>query len=304
VDLINNLLHYSIRSRKVGMENLDLAEVINKTYEIIEKVLNKNITVKLDLEKGLFVKGNFTLLSQAFMNLFTNARDAMPDGGELRVKTKKTEGMITVYVSDTGHGIKEDVIDKIFDPFFTLKDMGTGSGLGLSTTLGIIKEHEGSITVASKYGEGASFKITLPVTEGEVKKEEDTLKRIVLGSKQKKVLIIDDEIPVLNALAIMVMNLGYEVIKADNAAEALMNYKNWSPDLVLIDRIMPDIDGIEGIRKLLKIDPAANIMIISGYDETVPHEIDEDVKRIIKGYLVKPCNMEELGRNISQALSK
>jgi PAS domain S-box-containing protein len=305
VDLINNLLHYSRKGWKMEIENLDLAEVINKTYEIIEKVFDKKIKVKLELEEDLFLKGNFTLLNQAFMNLFTNARDAMPDGGELKVKAKKTEDMISVYVSDTGCGIREDIIDKIFDPFFTTKDVGGGSGLGLSTTLGIIEEHQGSITVASKYGEGTTFKIKLPITKGEVKKEKETLKdtEIVFGSKQK-VLIIDDEISVLNALAKMVKNLGYEVITVDNAAEALMNYKNWSPDLVLMDRMMPDIDGIEGVKRIIEMDPAAKIIIISGYNQTGPYEIDEDVRRMIKGYLVKPCNMEELSRNISQALSR
>jgi PAS domain S-box-containing protein len=305
VDLINNLLQYSGSGWKMEIENLDLVDVINKTYEIIERVFDKKINIKLELEEDLFIKGNFTLLSQTFMNLFTNARDAMPDGGDLRVKAKKTEDMIFVYVSDTGCGIREDLIHKIFDPFFTTKDMAGGSGLGLSTTLGIIQEHKGSITVSSKYGEGSTFKITLPIAKVEVKKEKETLKdkEIVFGSKQK-VLIIDDEIPVLKALAKMVNSLGYEVVTVDNVAEALMNYKNWSPDLVLIDRIMPDIDGIEGVRRLIEIDHAAKIIIISGYNDTSPYEIDEDVKKMIKGYMVKPCNMEELGRNMSQALSK
>jgi signal transduction histidine kinase/ActR/RegA family two-component response regulator len=301
VDLINNLLHYSKKGWKMEMDDLDLAEVIIKTYQIIERVFNKNITIKLDIEENLLVKGNFTLLSQAFMNFFTNARDAMPDGGELRVKTKKTESMITVYVSDTGHGIEKDVIDRIFDPFFTTKDVGAGTGLGLSTTLGIIEQHEGSITVSSKYGEGATFKIVLPVTDGKVKKENETQNKIVLGNKQK-VLIIDDEISVLNSMAIMVKELGYEVITMDKPADALKNFKKWSPDLVLIDRNMPDLDGITCLKEFIKIDPMARIIIISGYDDTGPDGIDKDVKSMIKGYLVKPCDMGELSRMISQAL--
>jgi signal transduction histidine kinase len=183
VGLINNLLHYSKKGWEMEIDILDLADVIIKTHQIIEKVFNENILIKLDLGKNLFVEGSRSLLSQAFMNLFTNARDAMPNGGELQVKAKKTKKSIIVHVSDTGHGIEKDVIDRIFDPFFTLKGVNEGTGLGLSTTQGIIEKHEGSLTVKSQYGKGATFKILLPATNKKIKKKTILKAEAVLSNK-------------------------------------------------------------------------------------------------------------------------
>ena len=139
VDLINNLLHFSRRGGGYQVADMDLADVIKKTSDIIDRVFNKNIKIKVDLEERLYVVGNQSLLSQVFMNLFSNARDAMPDGGKLRVEAKRRKDKIVVKVSDTGYGMDEETMEKIFDPFFTLKDVGKGTGLGLSTTHGIVE---------------------------------------------------------------------------------------------------------------------------------------------------------------------
>ncbi len=162
VDLINNLLHFSKKGGELQLIDVDLSEVITKTYGIIEKVFDKNIEIKLDLEENLFVQGNHSLLSQVFLNLFTNARDAMPDGGELLVEARKRNNKVVAIVSDSGHGMDKETLDQIFDPFFTLKDVGKGTGLGLSTTHGIVEQHKGAILVSSKQGKGAKFTIYLP----------------------------------------------------------------------------------------------------------------------------------------------
>jgi len=301
VGLINNLLHFAKKGWKVEMEDLDLAEVIDKTYEIIKRVFNKNIEIDLDLEKDLWVKGNPSLLSQAFMNLFTNARDAMPKGGELVIKARKAKNMVIAFVSDTGHGIEKDVIDKIFDPFFTLKEVGSGTGLGLSTTLGIVEQHNGNITVSSKPGKGAIFKISIPLSEDKVFREEKPKDDIVYGGRQK-ILIIDDEIFVLDSIAGLLEQMGYIAIPVNNSDYAMDSFLKYSPDLVLIDRNMPGLDGVACIREFMNTDPNAKIIIISGYENSGVDGIDEDVKKMIKGYLVKPCGAVELSRMISDAL--
>ncbi len=301
VGLINNLLHFAKQGWKLEMEDLDLAEVVLKIHDIVEKVFNKNIKIKMILEDDLKVRGNSSLLSQAFMNLFTNARDAMPDGGSLTVKAKRVKNKVVAYVTDTGHGIEEEVIDKIFDPFFTLKEVGSGTGLGLSTTHGIVEQHKGTITVTSKVEKGTTFKITLPVSKGRVNKKQELRDKPVKGDGQK-ILIIDDEDSVLDSMSNLVTQLGYQAYAINRPTEAAMVYKNWQPDLVLIDRSMPEMDGVKCIKGLLQDDPEAKIIIISGYESDGPNGIDESVRQSIKGYLTKPCSATALSNMIIQAI--
>ncbi|MGD9159328.1 MAG: ATP-binding protein [Desulfobacteraceae bacterium] len=301
VGLINNLLHFAKQGWKLEMEELDLAEVVMRIHEIVEKVFNKNIKIKMILEDGLQVRGNSSLLSQAFMNLFTNARDAMPNGGDLTVKAKKVNNRVIAYVSDTGHGIEEEVIDKIFDPFFTLKEVGSGTGLGLSTTHGIFEQHKGSITVSSKVDKGTTFKITLPISKGKINKKHELRGRLVKGNGQK-ILIIDDEESVLESISNLVTQLGYKASALNRPTEAVATYEKWRPDLVLIDRNMPEMDGIDCIADLLKLDPDAKIIIISGYEIDGSNGINDDIRSSIKGYLTKPCNAIELSNMILETL--
>ena len=302
VDLINNLLHFSKKGGELQLIDLDLADVIMKTYKIIDKVFDKNIKIKLNLEDDLIVKGNHSLLSQVFLNLFTNARDAMPDGGSLLIEAGRMNNRVDVIVSDSGHGMGKETLDKIFDPFFTLKDVGKGTGLGLSTTHGIVEQHKGTIAVSSKPGKGATFKISLPFAQKTGIQQPKFQKEIVKG-KGQKVLIIDDEAPSLNALVNLTKGLGYEAISVDQPLEALNSYNKWSPDIVLMDRNMPEIDGIRCIKQIMEVDPNAKIIIVSGYEESGQNGIDEDVKKLIKGYLTKPCGTEELSIMLSQTLN-
>jgi CheY-like chemotaxis protein len=301
VDLINNLLQFSKRGGEVQLKDLDLADVITKTCEIIGKVFQKKIVIKLNLEKELFVKGNHSLLSQVFMNLFTNARDAMPNGGTLLIEAKKRADKVIALVSDTGHGMDKETVEKIFDPFFTLKEVGEGTGLGLSTSHGIIQQHKGTISVTSELGKGTTFEISLPFEKAYVAQEPGPERKLIVGNGQK-VLIVDDELPTLDALTNLINRLGYKAIPVDRAVEALNNYKKWEPDIVLMDRNMPEMDGITCIRKIIEKDSKARIVIISGYEDTGVNGIDDDIRNLIKGYLTKPCGAEELSLMLSRAL--
>jgi len=301
VDLINNLLHFSQREGEYQFVDADLAAIIKETHELIDRVFDKNIQIELNLEKGLFVRGNRALLSQVFMNLFTNARDAMPYGGRLLIEARKRGDKVVATISDTGHGMDKETLGKIFDPFFTLKEVGKGTGLGLSTTHGIVEQHNGSISVKSAPGQGTTFTIRFPLVKAEKLKEPKPQKDLVLG-KGQKVLIVDDERPALEALTNLTKSLGYETISVDRPVAALKNYKKWSPDVVLIDRSMPQMDGSTLIKEILKIDPKAKIIIVSGYDGSGPDGIDEDLRSLIMGYLTKPFKVEKLSRAITKAL--
>jgi CheY-like chemotaxis protein len=301
VGLINNLLHFSKRDGGYEIAELDLADLIQETLEIIERLFDKKIEITLKLGKNLFVKGNHALLSQVFMNLFTNARDAMPGGGKLAVEAQKSGDKVLAKVSDTGHGMDKETLGKIFDPFFTLKEVGKGTGLGLSTTHGIIEQHRGAISVKSKPGKGTTFLIQLPLIRAEKPQEARPKKELVFGNGQK-VMIVDDERPALDALKNLTKSLGYEPISIERPTEALKNYTKLSPEVVLLDRSMPEMDGSTFIMKVTEIDPKARIIIISGYEETGPDVIDADVKNLIMSYLTKPFKVEELSRALALAL--
>ena len=127
----------------------------------MERVFNKNIEIVMNVEKNLIVKGNHALLSQVFTNLFTNARDAMPNGGRLLIEARREEEKAVALVADTACGMDEDTLEKIFDPFVTFKEVGKGTGLGLSSSHGIIQQHKGTISVDSRLGKGSIFTIRL-----------------------------------------------------------------------------------------------------------------------------------------------
>jgi CheY-like chemotaxis protein len=280
---------------------LDLTELIKSTNQIVDQVFDKNIRIHLDLEEGLYVKGNKSFLSQVFMNLYTNARDAMPDGGYLEATAKAINEKVVVTVRDTGYGMDKKTQERIFDPFFTLKEVGKGTGLGLSTTHGIIAQHGGTIHVFSEPGAGTTFKIELPLALDEIEPEQKPIGTVSPGSGQK-VLIVDDEPPALDALTHLTTSLGYQPLSYDSPNDALKEYSQLSPDIVLMDRNMPEMDGITCIRKIVEGDPDAKIIIISGYEASGPDGIEQDIRGKIKGYLTKPCGREELGRILSQAL--
>jgi CheY-like chemotaxis protein len=140
------------------------------------------------------------------------------------------------------------------------------------------------------------------LVKGKELSESSPIKELIRGGKGQKVLIVDDERPALDALTYLSMSLGYEVIPVEEPMEALKNYEKWSPDVVLMDRNMPEMNGSTCIKEIVKIDPTARIIVVSGYDGSGPDGIDEDVRRLIKGYLTKPFKLGELSNAISKAL--
>ncbi|MBW1863017.1 MAG: FHA domain-containing protein [Deltaproteobacteria bacterium] len=300
VDLINNLLHFSKMGSEIRFEKVDLTEIILKTYQMIEKVFKQSIEIKIDLQEGIFINGDRSLLSQAFMNLFTNARDAMPKGGELLIKAEKVNNKAMVSVSDTGHGIDKVTQKKIFAPFFTLKEVGKGTGLGLSTTLGIIEQHEGTISVSSELEKGAKFTITLPAVTVDKIQESETQQSIVSG-KREKVLVIEDERTIHEPITKLAMSLGYNTITINRPLDAVENYHRWSPDIVLFDMIISEPDAVTCLKMIYGLDPKARI-IVSRKMESGVNGIDEDVRGMIKGYLNRPFSLGDLSRTIAQVM--
>ncbi len=305
-DLAKDLLQFSKRAEDTedAFTEMDLTEVIQSALAILSRSIDQKITIEVDLKPDLFVRGRSSLLSQVFMNLFTNARDAMPHGGTLRVEARKEGPRILVRVSDTGTGMSPETLEKIFDPFFTLKDVGKGTGLGLSTSQGIIEQHGGRIAVRSKLGKGSAFWIILPASGKAKRVVEDrpTIQPLQSSPREERVLIVDDDPVVLDALSNLVLSLGFPVRKLDSAEEALQVYKEWQPELVLMDRNMPGMDGPSCIHKLVEQDPNARIVIISAYSDAGEDAIDDETRRMIRGYLTKPFELNQLVEIFSRVL--
>lgn len=303
VDLVNSLLHFSKQGEVFEPVTLDLGEVIRDTHAIIDRLFDKKIEVSLEMEPGLVIRGNHSLLSQVFMNLFTNARDAMPDGGRLSVEARRKGKQAVAVVSDTGHGMDKETMDQIFDPFFTAKEVGKGTGLGLSTVHGIVEEHKGLITVKSQPGKGTAFRLSFPLIEPQEQLPAEPVRRVIYGRGQR-VMIVDDEQTALDALAGLARGLGYEVRALNEGAQAVKEYRRWRPHVVVMDRSMPGMDGVSCIKEIMKLDRQARVVIVSGYEQFGSNGIEEPVKALIRGYITKPCGLEELSRTLSRVLEE
>jgi len=302
-DLTNDLLQFAKQEQESEPAKVvDLYEVITKTYNIISKIMDQKIDLKMDLERELYVKGNPSLISQVFMNLFTNARDAMPSGGILKVEAQKKGDRTVAIVADTGIGMSEETLVRIFDPFFTLKNVGQGTGLGLSTSRGIVEQHGGTITVTSGIGEGSRFEISLPIAD-KVETTEPEVQRAELTDRKEKILIVDDDPAVLDSMGKLIERLGYKAKTIARPQDALEAYLTWEPDLVLVDRNMPEMDGIMCVREIKKFEPEARIIIASGYQDVGPDGIDDETRGLIKGYITKPCDIHQLSQAITSALN-
>ena len=301
-DFIYSLLRFSRQEVEKEILPLDLKSILDETYKIISNTFDKSIKITMKIEKPLPIKGDSLSLGQVFINLCDNARDSMPDGGELRIEAKKDEKAVVVTISDTGCGMDEETLKNIFDPFFTTKEVGEGTGLGLSITHGIIKEHKGKISVSSQPNKGTQFRVTFPLAEKYEQIKLASPQRIRHG-KGGKILIVDDDLAVLEGLENMIKSVGYEVDSVSSGSKAIEHYKMYKPDVVLLDWKMPHMDGATCAKKIIENDPGARIVIISGYQETAVNKMDAGLKKTIKGFIFKPCNVEKLNKAILEALN-
>lgn len=275
-----------------------------------------NVSPKFHIPDDLWsVEADKGQLAQVINNLSINATQAMPDGGVLTVSAENCNDSIInnrppkdgkylkVSVSDQGSGIPKNLLQKIFDPYFTTKQ--EGSGLGLASAYSVVNKHGGSIDVSSEPGEGTTFDIYLPASKKKVAVKETAEKKVIL-SMESKVLIMDDEEIVRDVAVAMLANLGYEVVIAKDGSEAIDLYKESSEagkpfNLVIVDLTVPGgMGGKEAATRLFEFDPSAKIMVSSGYSND---PVMADFKKYgFCGVLSKPYNTNKLGIAVQQAL--
>jgi two-component system cell cycle sensor histidine kinase/response regulator CckA len=292
---------------------LQLKHLIIELQQIIRETFPKSIEVNTKMQQNLWtVSGDPTQLHQVLMNLCVNARDAMPNGGSLTIYAEnfvidenyakmnleaKVGAYVIITVTDTGIGIRMDILDRIFEPFFTTKELGKGTGLGLSTVLGIIKSHGGFIKVLSEESKGSKFKVFLPAQEAQEVLEEADL--ALPPGDGELILVVDDESAIRDITKASLESHNYKAITACDGIEAIALYAEHRDkiSLVLTDMVMPSMDGMTTIRTLLKINPEVKIVAVSGL--TSSDKINVAYELGIKAFLSKPFTANQLLQTIS-----
>jgi len=318
-ELTRQLLAFS-RKAESRLQPLDLNGEIERLKEVFVRTIPKMIDIRFHLSGKLnLVNADANQIEQIIMNLIINARDAMPDGGELIVRTENVtlEGKdcqtlqgaapgeyVLLAVSDTGMGMDRDVMEHIFEPFYTTKEVNKGTGLGLAMVYGIVKNHNGYIYCESMPGQGTTFKIYLPVVTGEdiSQNADGTLEQEVIGGTET-ILLVDDNKSVLEVGKEFLEHSGYTVITAESGEEAIeivSKGQDPSPDLIILDLNMPGMGGYKCLNELLKIDSRINVLVASGYSA----QVDEKTLRETgaRGFIAKPYQMKTMLKMVRRVL--
>ncbi len=311
--LTKQLLGYA-RKGKYYVKPLNLNDIITESADTLRQT-RKDIRIHYHLADNLrAVEADVYQIEQVFMNLFINAADAMSAGGDLTLATKnihaadipdklretKTGDYVLFTAGDTGIGMDKKTMDRIFEPFFTTKAVNKGTGLGLASAYGIIKNHGGVIDVISEPGTGTIFSIYLPASDKKISLNISQTKKALQG--KETILIIDDEKPVLEVASEMLKAIGYMTIKAESGRQGLEIYKQDRDriDLVILDMIMPEMSGSDVFDRLREINPQAAVLLASGY--SIDGNATEILNRGCNGFIQKPFGLENLSEKISSIL--
>ncbi|WP_337886273.1 response regulator [Fischerella thermalis] len=299
-----------------GMEGdrtlLQLKHIVREIQQVIRETFPKSIDVSTSIPPSLWtIYGDATQLHQVLMNLCVNARDAMPNGGTLTICAEnflvdenyarmhldaKVGAYVAITVADTGVGIAPEIIDRIFEPFYTTKEFGKGTGLGLSTVLGIVKSHGGFVSVYSEIGKGSQFKVFLPAQQTPESLEEPE-KELPTGNGEL-ILVVDDEDSIRDITKTSLETHNYKAITASDGIEAIALYAEHRDEIsvVLTDMLMPSMDGLTTIRTLKKINPNVKIIAVSGLASTEKVNAAADIG--VKAFLSKPYTAKQLLQTI------
>jgi PAS domain S-box-containing protein len=317
-ELTRQLLTFS-RKVQSRLRSIDLNKEVIQVERLLRRTIPKMIEIELHLADDLgTVNADPAQVEQVLMNLAVNSRDAMPEGGRLAIETgnvtldetfcknhlgAKPGDYVALTVSDTGHGMDKETIKHIFDPFYTTKGVGKGTGLGLAMVYGIVKSHEGYILCESEPRKGSTFRIYFPVTEQGRGVEEWREDKGFKGGSET-ILLVDDEEPIRNLGEQIFTKYGYTVLKVSDGEGALKIYqeKKEKIDLVILDLIMPGMGGKKCLEGLLQINPDVKVVVASGYspEGTVKSFLEGGVKNFIS----KPFNMKEMLQVVREVLDE
>ena len=318
--LVSQLLAFS-RKQTMQPKALVLGDVIGELAQMLRRLVGEGIALNVERDSDLWtVHADEAQLSNAIINLVVNARDAMPSGGTVVIKTvnqtvNKLSALgtaimppgdyVRIEVSDTGTGMSQEIQSKIFDPFFTTKPVGQGTGLGLATVYGIVKQTGGVITVDSEVGKGTSFNIYLPRLRADTNAAPVEVvaapTRDVTG--QDTILLVEDEEAVRSFAARALRMRGYNVLEAGGGEEALEIVKSEAHTihLIITDVVMPSMDGPTMVRHVKQLKPDLRVIFMSGYAEEAFRRNDQSSEDI--HFLPKPFGLKQLAAKVKEVLS-
>jgi two-component system cell cycle sensor histidine kinase/response regulator CckA len=313
--LTKQLLGFA-RGGKYEVKPTDLNDLIEKSSQMFGRT-KKEVTIYKKYHDQIWtVEVDRSQIDQVLLNIFVNAWQAMPGGGDLYIQTENEmldENFTGVYgvrpgkyvaisITDTGIGMDEKTLKRVFDPFFTNKDKERGTGLGMASAYGIIKNHDGIITAESVRGQGATFHIYLPATEKPVMDELKDDQKIMVGTET--ILLVDDEEMIIDVGTRILQKLGYEVLTARHGKEAIEVYQQnrQKVAMVILDLIMPVMAGGETYDRLKEMDPHVKVLLSSGY--SLDGQATEILKRGCDGFIQKPFDLKALSEKLRQIILK
>ena len=314
-DLVKQILTFS-RQTEQELKPVQINQIIADTLKLLRASLPTTVRITQNIKSESAVLADPTQIHQVIMNLCTNAAHAMrAKGGQLKIDLSDVElgesfieqhpylspGMyIKLRIIDTGHGMETAMLDRIFDPFYTTKERGEGTGMGLAVVLGIVKSHGGTITVESESGQGSTFNVFMPVIMREIDHEDRAKTPIPTGTE--RILFIDDEKSLVDLGQQILERLGYKVTIRTSSVEALELFMEQPNkfDLVITDMTMPNMTGDELAGKLMNIRADIPVILCTGYSERISKERARDLG--IKEFILKPIVMRELAKTVRSVL--
>ncbi len=315
-ELAKSILAFS-RRLEPNARPVNLNNVIKRVEKMLERTVTKMIRIEILLTDNLMtVNADPGQMEQILLNLAVNAQHAMPDGGRLTIETANVTldedysrthldvepGKCVLFtVSDTGHGMDKEVVEHIFEPFYTTKGPGEGTGLGLAMVFGIVKSHKGHITCYSEPGTGTTFRIYLPTMVQEIEPDVAVTQQMPAFGTET-ILLVDDEKSIRKMGEEMLRMVGYSVLTAANGKEALEVYRSNQDRiaLVLLDLIMPEMGGKQCLEEILKINPKTRVLIASGF---APNRQTKEALEIgARGFVGKPYNVKGMLQSVREVL--
>ena len=311
--LTRQLLGFA-RGGKYEVRATDVNELVHKTIQMFGRT-KKEIKIVTDYEEDVWtLEVDRGQIEQVLLNLYVNASHAMPEVGELYIRTRNMEfaaddarplnvkpgKYVKISVRDTGVGMDKETQRRIFEPFFTTKEMGRGTGLGLASAYGIVKNHGGIIDVASEKGQGTTLTVFIPASGKGIPPRQQSPTTFMQGTES--VLLVDDEEMIIEVGQEILEEMGYKVFLARNGKEAVDVYeKNKDKiDMVILDMIMPDMGGGEAFDRIKEIHPEAKVLLSSGY--SIEGQAGEILARGCNGFIQKPFSVKQLSHTIRQVL--
>jgi PAS domain S-box-containing protein len=316
-ELTQSLLAFS-RKQRMSFEPHGIDVIVGSTAKLLKRLLTEDIGLEVDLTAGDSVALiDIPQIDQVLMNLATNARDAMPNGGTLIIRTdvirlddsfRRTHGFgragayVRLSVSDSGMGMDARTMTRIFDPFFTTKAVGKGTGLGLASVYGIVKQHGGYITVKSTLHQGTTFDIYLPLVEATM--HQSTFTSTALQGGSETVLVVEDDRDVRNMITTILSKQGYVALEAANGDDAINILEKHKKQvaLVILDVVMPGKNGRQVFDEIIGIEPEARVIFMSGYTGDIV--IDKGIEKEKVDFLQKPVSVINLLAKVREVIDR